>query len=81
VLLTKSLLFIGDGSPITSMSRGGGDKFRAFDKKTGEVVWETTLPAGTTSAPMSYLFQGKQYIVVAIGDRNHPAEWVALGLP
>jgi hypothetical protein len=30
---------------------------------------------------MSYLFEGKQYIVVAIGDTDHPAEWVALALP
>lgn len=81
ILLTKSLLFIGDGSPITSMSRGGGNKFRAFDKGTGEVVWETELPAGTTGAPMSYLFHGKQFIVIPIGDKGHDAEWVALGLP
>jgi quinoprotein glucose dehydrogenase len=81
ILLTKSLLFIGDGSPLVALARGGGNKFRAFDKVTGEEVWETELPAGTTGAPMSYLFHGKQYIVVAIGDKDHPAEWVALGLP
>ena len=30
---------------------------------------------------MSYLWNGKQYIVVAIGGVDHPAQWVALGLP
>ena len=30
---------------------------------------------------MTYMFQGKQYIVVAVGDRKIPAEWVALALP
>ena len=36
------------------------EKFRACDKATGQTVWETELPAGTTGAPMTYLFKGKQ---------------------
>ena len=82
-LLTKTLLFIGEGSSIqpSNPRDGGGNTFRAYDKATGKVVWETELPAGTTGAPMSYLHQGKQYILVAIGAMDHPAEWVALGLP
>jgi len=39
------------------------------------------LPAGTTGAPMTYLFEGKQYIVIAVGGREHPGELVALALP
>ena len=82
-LLTKTLLFIGEGDPIIvgTPRGGGGNKFRAFDKATGDVLWETALAAGTTGAPMSYLHNGKQYIVVAIGGEDHAAEWVALGLP
>jgi quinoprotein glucose dehydrogenase len=82
-LLTKTLLFVGEGSSAAASTPrgGGGRKFRAYDKATGEVVWETDLPGGTSGAPMSYLFEGKQYIVVAIGDTDHPAEWVALALP
>ncbi len=82
-LLTKTLLFIGEGSPIivATPKGGGGNKFRAYDKATGTVLWETALAAGTTGAPMSYLWNGKQYIVVAIGGDDHPAELVALGLP
>jgi quinoprotein glucose dehydrogenase len=69
------------GMPL-ALSRGaGGRKFRAFDKATGQVLWETELPAGTTGAPMTYMFGGKQYIVVAIGSREHAAEYVALSLP
>jgi quinoprotein glucose dehydrogenase len=45
------------------------------------VLWETELPAGTTGAPMTYMFRGKQYIVLAIGSREHAAEYVALSLP
>ena len=82
-LLTKTLLFIGEGDPIiiSTPRGGGGNKFRAYDKATGSVLWETELPAGTTGAPMTYMFNGRQYVVVAIGGRDHTAEWVALGLP
>jgi quinoprotein glucose dehydrogenase len=55
--------------------------FRAFDKATGQVVWETELPGGTTGAPMTYTANGKQYIVVAVGWENNPSELVALALP
>ncbi len=47
---------------------------RAFDKTTGAVVWETEFPAGTTGAPMTYLFEGKQYIVVATGGIDVASE-------
>ena len=82
-LLTKTLLFIGEGSPymIAMPAFGGGKMFRAYDKGTGEVLWETELPAGTSGAPMTYLADGTQYIVVAIGEREHEAELIAFSLP
>ena len=82
-LLTKTLLFIGEGSPggIRIPPGGGGNMFRAYDKASGAVVWEIELPAGTTGAPMTYMTGGKQYVVVAVGARNHPAEMIALSLP
>ena len=58
-----------------------GTEFRAYDKATGRVVWEMDLPAGTTGGPMTYMHEGKQYIVVAVGGSEQPAEYVALGLP
>ena len=60
---------------------GGGKRFRAYDKATGGVVWETEFEAGVTSAPMTYLASGIQFIVVAIGDRSHEGELLALSLP
>jgi glucose dehydrogenase len=82
-LLTKTLLFLGEGDPINIRTPpgGGGKKFRAYDKASGAVVWETDLPAGTTGAPMTYMHKGKQYIVVAIGSEDHAPEFVALALP
>ena len=65
-----------------SLAPGAGDrKFRAFDKATGRVVWETDLPAGTTGAPMTYQVNGKQFIVLAVGSQQHSAEYIALSLP
>jgi quinoprotein glucose dehydrogenase len=82
-LVTRTLLFIGDGSDALGGTHPSmwGRTFRAYDKATGEVVWETELPSGTTSGPMTYMHQGRQYIVVAVGGRDHPGEWVALALP
>ena len=82
-LVTKTLLFIGEGSnAIPGIHEGmWGKKFRAYDKLTGEVVWETELPSGTTGAPITYMFEGRQHILVAIGEREYPVEWIALALP
>ena len=46
----------------------------------GQVVWETDLPAGTTGAPMTYMANGQQYILVPVGSKAHDAEWVAFSL-
>jgi quinoprotein glucose dehydrogenase len=43
------------------------EKFRAFDKKTGKVLWETKLPAGGYATPCTYMVNGKQYVVIAAG--------------
>lgn len=43
------------------------EKFRAFDEKTGKVVWEYQLPAGGYSSPSTYEVNGKQYVVIAAG--------------
>ncbi|MEX0778590.1 MAG: pyrroloquinoline quinone-dependent dehydrogenase [Balneolales bacterium] len=40
------------------------EKFRAFDKQTGEILWEHTLPAGGHASPSTYQIAGKQYIVI-----------------
>lgn len=82
-LLTKTLLFIGEGTEdaLSILPIAGGKAFRAWDKETGQVVWETMLPAGTSGAPMTYSVDGRQFIVVAIGDRDTDGRLVALALP
>ncbi len=73
---------VGDpDDPEQDQSWRWGRKFRAYDKATGDVVWETELPGGTTGGPMTYLHDGRQYILVAVGERDEIPEWVALALP
>jgi quinoprotein glucose dehydrogenase len=82
LLVTRTLLFTGDGARVGQVGPGaGGLMFRALDKRTGTVVHEMALPAGITGIPMTYMIDGKQYIVMAIGDAGFPGELVALTLP
>jgi len=43
------------------------EKFRAFDKYTGKLLWEYKLPAGGYATPSIYAIDGKQYVVIAAG--------------
>ena len=95
VLLTKTLLIIGqEGTTAEATSESGprdgctaGDfevhepKLLAYDKATGKVVGEVSLPRNATGAPMTYMLNGKQFIVVTTGGANLPAELVVLALP
>jgi quinoprotein glucose dehydrogenase len=82
-IVTKSLVFMGQGSDTgVGVPAGfGGKMFHAFDKKTGKIVWQMELPAGVSNSPMTYMFNGKQYILVAVSGRQFPGELVALALP
>jgi quinoprotein glucose dehydrogenase len=81
MLVTRSLLFAGEGAGLLTREKIGGPMFRAYDKRTGATVAEFKLPAGATGVPMTYALDGKQYIVIAVGGKNHPAEFVALTVP
>jgi glucose dehydrogenase len=83
VIATKTLLFVteADKSTPRSPANVGGTKFKALDKATGEKLWEIDLGVGQNNTPMTYMHEGKQYVVVAIGSTDHPAELVALALP
>jgi len=78
-LATKTLLFMGESGALSGDP--GGKLFRAYNKATGDVVAEIELPEKSTGAPMTYMHKGRQYIVIAVSTRQHPAELVALALP
>jgi quinoprotein glucose dehydrogenase len=75
LLVTKTLLFAGEGS-------GGQAFFHAYDKATGAEIWQTAIPGPQTSLPMTYLHQGRQYVVLATrGPTGSGAQLVAFALP
>ena len=61
------------------------EKLRAFDRKTGKVVWEFKLPAGGFATPITYLVNGRQYIALACGGTRYGLKpggsYVAFALP
>ena len=58
-------------------------QFRAFDKDTGALLWETTLPGNGYATPATYSHNGKQYVTISVtGDRDDPGGCiVAFSLP
>ncbi len=77
-LVTRTLLMYGEG-------RGGTPRFHAVDKATGEEVGVVDLPGNTMTAPMTFMHEGKQYVVMAVGGRGSDGDFagslVALTLP
>ncbi|NBC02693.1 MAG: PQQ-binding-like beta-propeller repeat protein [Bacteroidetes bacterium] len=62
------------------------EKFRAFDKQTGEILWEYKLPAVGYAVPATYEIDGKQYVIIAAtgGTRagnNESDAFIAFSLP
>ena len=82
-LVTKTLLFINQVQREFDSSRYSSTEFylRAFDKKTGKVIWEHKMDVPPFGTPMTYMHKGKQYIAVATGGAGSPATLVAYTLP
>ena len=61
------------------------EKFRAFDKDTGAILWEAQLAAGGYATPATYSVDGRQYVVIAAGGGKMGAKsgdaYVAFALP
>jgi quinoprotein glucose dehydrogenase len=78
VVTDGGLLFIG----ATNFDR----KFRAFDKTSGKLLWETTLPFAGNATPITYEVNGRQFVVIAAGGGKDPKSgaggvYVAFALP
>jgi quinoprotein glucose dehydrogenase len=74
VLLTSTLLIYGEG-------RGGDPLLHAVDKATGQELATVALPETTNTAPMTFMHDGVQYIILAVGGSHLPGSLVALRLP
>ncbi len=84
VLTTKTLLIAGEGSVHTNDAGKTVALLRAYDKATGaDVDGRVEMPARQTGSPMTYMHEGKQYIVLAISHAGAEAggELIAYALP
>jgi quinoprotein glucose dehydrogenase len=80
-LVTKTLVIAGDGMVTTGPDHPRGAMLRAYDKKTGKEVGAIYMPAPESGSPMTYMLNGKQYIVVAVSGGNYSGEYIAFALP
>ncbi len=80
-LVTKTLVIAGERDTFTLPSGQKGAMLRAYDKASGKDAGAVYMPAGQTGTPMTYMLNGKQYIVVAIGGTGYEAEFIAFRLP
>jgi quinoprotein glucose dehydrogenase len=80
-LVTKTLLIAGEAGVFTTPSGQRGAMLRAYDKASGKEVGAVYMPTQQSGTPMTYMLNGKQYIVVSIGGNGYTAELRAFKLP
>jgi len=81
LVVTKSLVILGDPEVTTTDEHPRGAMLRAYDKGTGEQVGAVYMPAPQSGSPMTYLADGRQYIVVAVSGGPYSGEYLAFALP
>jgi quinoprotein glucose dehydrogenase len=79
-LVTRTLVIAGEKGVATQENGQRGAKLRAYDKMTGKDAGDVFIPAPQSGSPMTYMLNGKQYIVLAISGNNYNAEYVAFRL-
>ena len=80
-LVTKTLVIAGEATVTTTADHPRGAMLRAYDKATGKEVGAVYLPAPESGSPMTYMLNGKQYIVVAVSGGPYSGEYIAFTLP
>ena len=80
-LVTKTLLIAGESGFFTTPTGQRGAMLRAYNKTTGMEVGAVFMPAPQSGSPMSYMWKGQQYIVLAISGGTYSGEFVAFRLP
>jgi quinoprotein glucose dehydrogenase len=81
VVVTKTLIVAGDPSVTTTPEHPRGAMLRAYNKQTGEQVGAVFIPAPQSGSPMTYMVDGRQYIIVAVSGGNYSGEYIAFALP
>ncbi len=80
-LVTKTLLIAGESRFTTTSTGQRGAMLRAYEKATGADAGAVYMPAPQSGSPMTYMFNGRQYIVIAISGGNYSGELLAFRLP
>lgn len=80
-LVTESLVIAGDSSVTTTPDHPRGAMLRAYDQKSGKEVGDVLMPAPQSGSPMTYMVNGKQYIIVAVSGGNYSGEYICYTLP
>jgi quinoprotein glucose dehydrogenase len=80
-VVTKTLVVAGESGYFTTPSGQRGAMLRAYDKGTGKEVGAVYMPAPQSGSPMTYMANGKQYIVLAISGGGYSGEILAFRLP
>ena len=81
VVLTKSLVIVGDPMVTTAPDRPRGPMLRAYDQQTGKEVGAIFMPAPQSGSPMTYSVNGRQFIVVAVSGGPYSGEYISYALP
>jgi quinoprotein glucose dehydrogenase len=82
LLVTKTVVVMGDPQVTTTPEHSRGAMLRAYDKASGEQVGAVFMPAPQSGSPMTYKGpDGRQYLVVAISGGNYSGEYLAFALP
>jgi glucose dehydrogenase len=81
LFVTRTLVVLGDPQITTTDTHPRGAMLRAYDKANGKEVGAVWIPAPQSGSPMTYMANGKQYIVVAVSGGNYSGEYVAFSLP
>ena len=81
MLVTKTLVISGEGGTVTMPDKTRGAMLRAYDKKTGAELGAVAMPGAQTGSPMTYMLDGKQYLVVSSSSSIRPGELIAYKLP
>ncbi len=81
LVITKTLVVLGDPQVTTTPEHPRGAMLRAYDKVTGKEVGAVFMPAPQSGSPMTYMLNGRQFIVVAVSGGPYSGEYMAFSLP
>jgi len=81
VVVTKTLVIVGDPLVTTTPDHPRGAMLRAYEKLTGKEVGAVYMPAAQSGSPMTYMIDGKQYVIVAVSGGAYSGEYIAYALP